>query len=128
MKSREPHDEIGDLLRAHKPAPRPSPGLEGRIIRSLGEPEPAKVSRVWPWFLLPPAVAAAIVLMWPDPAAVPVATGTDPAPAQTNHRVAAPVTVSSNPLEREKLALENDARRASRFLIDCLPSLTSPLD
>ena len=128
MKSREPHDEIGDLLRAHKPDPRPSPGLEARIIRSLGEPEPAKVSRVWPWFLLPPAVAAAIVLMWPDPAAVPVVTGTDPAPAQTNHRVAAPVTVSSNPLEREKLALENDARRASRFLIECLPSLTSPLD
>ena len=128
MKSREPHDEIGDLLRAHKPAPRPSPGLEGRIIRSLGEPEPAKVSRVWPWFLLPPAVAAAIVLMWPDPAAVPVLTGTDPAPARTNHRVEAPVAVASNPLEREKLALENDARRASRFLIDCLPSLTSPLD
>lgn len=128
MKSREPHDEIGDLLRAHKPDPRPSPGLELRIIRSLGEPEPAKVSRGWPWFLLPPAVAAAIVLMWPDPAAVPVVTGTDPAPAQTNHRVAAPVTVSSNPLEREKLALENDARRASRFLIECLPSLTSPLD
>ena len=128
MKSREPHDEIGDLLRAHKPDPRPSAGLEARIIRSLGEPESAKVSRVWPWFLLPPAVAAAIVLMWPDPAAVPVVTGTDPAPAQTNQRVEAPVTVSSNPLEREKLALENDARRASRFLIDCLPSLTSPLD
>ena len=128
MKSREPHDEIGDLLRAHKPDPRPSPGLEARIIRSLGEPEPAKVSRVWPWFLLPPAVAAAIVLMWPDPAAVPVVTGTDPAPAQTNQRVEPPVTVSSNPLVREKLALENDARRASRFLIECLPSLTSPLD
>ena len=128
MKSREPHEEIGDLLRAHKPDPRPSPGLEARIIRSLGEPEPAKVSRVWPWFLLPPAVAAAIVLIWPDPAAVPVVTGTDPAPAQTNQRVEPPVTVSSNPLEREKLALENDARRASRFLIECLPSLTSPLD
>jgi hypothetical protein len=128
MKSREPHDKIGDLLRAHKPAPRPSAELEARIIRSLGEPEPAKVSRVWPWFLLPPAVAAAIVLMWPDPAAVPVLTGADPAPAQTNHRVEAPVAVASNPLEREKLALENDARRASRFLMECLPSLTLPLD
>ena len=128
MRSREPRDEIGEVLRAHKPAPRPSAGLEARIIRSLGEPEPAKVGRVWPWFLLPPAVAAAIVLMWPDPVAVPGIAGTDPAPAQTDQRVEAPVTVASNPLEREKLALENDARRASRFLIDCLPSLTSPLD
>jgi hypothetical protein len=29
----------------------------------------------------------------------------------------------SNPLEREKLALQRDASRAGRFLIDCLPSL-----
>ena len=128
MKTREPHDEIGDLLRAHKPAPRPSPGLEARIIRSLGEPAPTRVSRVWPWFLLPPAVAAAIVLMWPDPAVLPVIGSTDQASAETTRGLQAPMTVASNPLEREKLALENDARRASRFLIDCLPSLTSPLD
>lgn len=128
MKSREPHDEIGDLLRAHKPAPRPSAGLEARIIRSLGEPEPAKASRLWPWFLLPPAVAAAIVLMWPDPAAVLVITAADPAPVETKRGGEPPAMVVGNPLESEKLALENDARRASRFLIDCLPSLTFMLD
>jgi hypothetical protein len=128
MKSREPHDEIGDLLRAHKPDPQPSPGLEARIIRSLGEPEPAKAVRVWPWFLLPPAAAAAIVLMWPDPTAVPAISASDPAPVPTDQRVESPLMVATNPLEREKRALENDARRASRFLIDCLPSLTSPLD
>jgi len=32
-------------------------------------------------------------------------------------------SLTSNPLEREKLALQRDANRAGKFLIDCLPSL-----
>ena len=129
MKPREPYHEIGELLRAHKPDPQPSPGLESRIVRALGEPErPQNVHRVWPWFLLPPAVAAAIVVMWPEPVARPPLAHSGPAPLTTEENPAAAATPARNPLEQEKLALENDARRASRFLIDCLPSLTSPID
>lgn len=122
---REPYHEISDLLRSHKPDPRPSPGLEARIVNSLRSPEPSANSRIWPWFLLPPAVAAGIVLLWPQPAALPpIARQT-----QVPSRIAAPPVPADferNPLERETLALQNDARRAGRFLIDCLPALTTP--
>ena len=128
MKPRKSHHEIGELLRAHKPDPRPSPGLEARIVRSLGEPAPAKTHRVWPWFLLPPAVAASIVLMWPDPLPVQAVTRVEPTIPATNEEANPTAIPGRNPLEEEKLALENDARRASRFLMDCLPSLTSPID
>lgn len=129
MKPPEPYHEIGELLRAHKPDPQPTPGLESRIVRALGEPErPQNVHRVWPWFLLPPAVAAAIVVMWPEPVARAPLVRTEPAPVAAQEDSAATAILASNPLEQEKLALENDARRASRFLIDCLPSLTSPID
>ena len=129
MKPREPYHEIGELLRAHKPDPQPSPGLESRIVRALGEPErPRNVHRVWPWFLLPPAVAAAIVVMWPEPVSRPPLVRTEPASVTTQENSAATAILARNPLEEEKLALENDARRASRFLIDCLPSLTSPIE
>lgn len=129
MKPREPYHEIGELLRAHKPDPQPSPGLESRIVRALGEPErPRNVHRVWPWFLLPPAVAAAIVVMWPEPVSRPPLVRTGPASVTIQENSAATAILARNPLEEEKLALENDARRASRFLIDCLPSLTSPIE
>lgn len=129
MKPPEPHHEIGELLRAHKPDPQPSPGLESRIVRALGEPErPQNGHRVWPWFLLPPAVAAAIVVMWPEPVSRAPLVRTEPAPVTTEEDSAATAILARNPLEQEKLALENDARRASRFLIDCLPSLTSAID
>jgi len=35
---------------------------------------------------------------------------------------AASPLVEENPLKQESLALSRDARRAGRFLIDCLPS------
>ena len=128
MKPREPYHEIGELLLARKPDPQPSPGLEARIVRSLGKPETSQVQRVWPWFLLPPAVAAAIVLMWPDPVSLPAVTRVEPTPAAPVEDTKTFPLPATNPLEQEKLALENDARRASRFLIDCLPSLTAPID
>lgn len=121
---REPYHEIGELLRSHKPDPRPSPGLESRIVQSLRTPEPAAPDRNWLWFLLPPAVAAGIVLMWPQPAPQPVISRIDSVPS--------PVAIESsdagqNPLERESAALRNDARRAGRFLINCLPGLAAPV-
>ena len=101
MNSRDPHHEIGDLLRSRKPDPQPSPGLEMRILRAL--PSREKSSRIWPWFLLPPAVAMAVVMFWPKlgiqavvshhPDSV-IEKATEPAPAEE-------ITLTSNPLERE---------------------------
>jgi hypothetical protein len=125
MNPRDPFHEIGDLLRAEKPSPQPSPGLEMRILRAL--PSREKSSRIWPWFLLPPAVAMGVVMFWPKPGIQAVvsqhpnpieAKATKPVPAEE-------ITLTSNPLEREKVALQRDAQRAGRFLIDCLPTLGS---
>ena len=128
MKSEDPFHEIGELLRSHKPDPRPSPGLEGRILRSLPPRQPSPAAgRFWPWFLLPPAAAAGIVLLWPEPVAVPVITRQEPPPVPVVEPRAAAI-FQANPLEQEKLALQRDARRASRFLIDCLPSLDTALE
>jgi hypothetical protein len=121
---RDSYSEIGELLRSHKPDPRPGPGLEARIMQSLRPVEPAATSRFWPWLLLPPAVAAGMVLMWPQPAPLPAVTQQVPAPPVA---AAPPAVLGDNPLERESLALRNDARRASRFLIDCLPGLDTPV-
>jgi hypothetical protein len=121
---REPYHEIGELLRTHQPDPRPSPGLESRIVQSLRTPEPAIPNRNWLWFLLPPAVAAGIVLMWPQPAPKPAISLNDPAPSVV---VAETSDTGQNALERESAALRNDARRAGRFLINCLPGLTDPV-
>jgi hypothetical protein len=132
MNSPEPFDEIGDLLRSHKPDPRPSPGLEARIVRRLVSREPTFIGRAWPWFLLPPATALGMVLLWPAPSAPPPAVAADPpapaAPAEAVAAVEAAPMLASNPLELEKRALQNDARRAGRFLMDCLPSLATPLE
>ena len=126
MNPRDPHHEIGDLLRSQKPDPQPSPGLEMRILRAL--PSREKVSRrIWPWFLLPPAVAMGVLICLPKPPQqTAISQNTAPEvdkplkPATTEE-----ATLTSNPLEREKLALQRDASRAGRFLIDCLPSFGS---
>jgi hypothetical protein len=150
MNSPEPFDEIGDLLRSHKPDPQPSPGLEARIVRRLVRREPTLIRRAWPWFLLPPATALGIVLLWPSPsipppvvaagepppvevmvppveAMVPPAEGVVP-PAEGVAAIEAAPLLANNPLELEKRALQKDARRAGRFLMDCLPSLAMPLE
>lgn len=131
MNPRDPYHEIGDLLRSQKPDPQPSPGMEMRILRALPSREKAS-RRIWPWFLLPPALAMAVVMLWQKP------ESHEPKPGSQalflHHQTSAvenpiepaipqEVTLMSNPLEREKLALQRDASRAGRFLIDCLPSL-----
>lgn len=132
MNSPEPFDEIGGLLRSHKPDPRPSPGLESRIVRGLVSREPALIRRAWLWFVLPPAIAAlGIVLLWPSPSAPtppPAVARAEPAPVEAVVAIEAAPLLVNNPLELEKRALQNDARRAGRFLIDCLPSLAMPLE
>jgi hypothetical protein len=120
MKSHEPYDEIGELLRSHKPRIAPPPGLEARILRSLAPREPSLISRFWPWLLLPPAMAMGLLLLRP----------TYQRPSPTTHVNTQPPALAAppiypdyiNPLESESLALERDARRAGRFLIECLPS------
>ena len=133
MNPRDPHHEIGDLLRTQKPDPQPSPGMEMRILRALPSREKAS-RRIWPWFLLPPALAMGVVMLWPKPESLAPKPGSQALFLHHQTSAVAPpiepaipqeVTLMSNPLEREKLALQRDASRASRFLIDCLPSLGS---
>ena len=121
MNPREPFDEIGELLRSRKPDPRPAPGLESRIMQALPE---RKGRTVWPWFVLPPAVAMAVLLLSPKPATEPAHANTGSAGFIPPEPAAMPSELA-NPLELEKLALQRDARRAGRFLIDCLPSVGS---
>ena len=126
MKSHDPFDDIGELLRSHKPDPQPPPGLEARILRAIEARKPAGRT-IWPWFILPPAAAMATVLLWPEPAPQAAVTRHDPPPQEAVEKEAPPV-LSDNPLERETLALELDARRAGQFLINCLPSLGTPVE
>jgi hypothetical protein len=122
MNPRDPFHDIGDLLRSRKPDPRPTPVLESRILRAISSTGPAP--RRWPWFLLPPAVAMGVILLWPEPAGLPsVSIRPDPEAGRVDPAGSAEPGFMHNPLEREKLALQRDARRAGRFLIDCLPSL-----
>lgn len=131
MKSDEPFHEIGKLLRSQHPDPRPSPGLELRILRAVNQPpRPAKAS-LWPWFLIPPALAMAVVLMWPQsttPVVAPVVVRqADPPPVEIAEPAIALAVNEINPLRKESRALRRDAERAGRFLIDCLPSFrTTP--
>lgn len=126
MNPRDPHQEIGDLLRSQKPDPQPSQGLEMKILRALPSHEKA-THRIWPWFLLPPAVAMGVVMLWPKPEPYAVFLHHQTPAVEMPIEPALPQEITSmiNPLEREKLALQRDASRAGRFLIDCLPSFGS---
>jgi hypothetical protein len=140
MNRADQHDGIGLLLRSRKPDPQPSPDLESRILRALARPVPAP-RRVFSlrWLLLPPAVAAAMLaIQWqrppiPAPAqavAVAAATGTaalelvDP-PVEAEFQIPALAELlEGNPMQAEVRALQRDAGRAGRFLINSLPSIS----
>jgi hypothetical protein len=121
MKLDDTHDEIGALLRSQKPRLEASPGLETRILRELDRRQRPAPAKRWLWFALPPALAAItlVVLHQPERAS----TGN---PGAAFHGASTPEEpapiVEGNPLRQESLALSRDARRAGRFLIDCLPS------
>lgn len=133
MKPDESFPEIGAMLRSRKPLASPPPGMEARILRALAAGPRKTAAPRWPWLALPPAFAAAALGIFWHP------TGED---STTASRAAAPAVVAgasplqsvlgpswsqpihfTTPLDSESLALAQDARRASDFLIDCLPSL-----
>ncbi|MCW1913646.1 hypothetical protein OJ996_08670 [Luteolibacter sp. GHJ8] len=124
MKHHDAHDEIGALLRGQKPEANAPPGLESRILRDLDRRQRPVPERRWIWFVAPAAIAAVIVLIdnqspQPAPASKPQVVQQNEPEEETN-----PAT-EVNPLKRESLALTRDARRAGRFLIDCLPSASA---
>jgi hypothetical protein len=126
MKHDDAHDEIGAMLRSHKPEPVPSPGLEARILRELDRRQRPTPARPWLWFALPTAFAAIVVAMWPQaetPKTGSAGAGLSATPGESIPESKAPSSiVDDNPLKQESLALSRDARRAGRFLIDCMPS------
>lgn len=126
MKHADPHDEIAALLRTRQPDPQPSPGLEARILRELDRRQYRKPARIWPWFVLPPAFAALmlVVISHKPGEKKPVVVENKPVPTVTEPKedqVTEALTEGTNPLKEETAALGRDAKRAGRFLIDCLP-------
>ena len=130
MKHDDPFQEIGDLLHSHKPDPQPSPGLEARILRELDRRQRPEPVSWWKWLVVPPALAAVALLLWPreqDQASQTVVGGSPvPSRAEEAREPEEPFLIDdSNPLKMETAALRRDARRAGRFLIDSLPTLSA---
>ena len=124
MNPEDSHDKIGEMLRANKPQVTPPPGLETRILRSLEPRESPRPHRFWPWLLLPPAMAAVVLMLRPAQPVSPPVARLDP-PAEIAEKEANSIRWK-NPLEDESLALRRDVRRAGNFLIHCLPSVPQP--
>lgn len=121
--------EIDALLRSRQPDEPPvPPGLEARILAALNTRPPPVARRWWPWLVLPPAFAAAILLLKPSPETPETPdrrTANDPtAPKLQSPPATAPLADLRDPLTAETKALGRDAQRAGSFLIDCLPAIT----
>ncbi|WP_193214529.1 hypothetical protein [Luteolibacter marinus] len=120
--------DVEELLRSRKPDPRPSPGLERKIIEALEHRGLRSRFRIRAWHILPPAIAASILLVWPErhPSHGKPSQQAQMAPGSEVTSTTPPESTadSLNPLERESKALQRDARRTGRFLIDCLPSFS----
>lgn len=134
MKSEDPYTEIGDLLRSRKPETGAPPGLEGRILRAIGQEKHRRLPvHWWRWLLLPPAAALLLVITSPQKKEDPkpgIAGGhetpkTTPQVIAEGEDQATAAVATMNPLERESQALKRDAERAGRFLLDCLPTVNS---
>ena len=119
-----PH-EIDRLLRASPPDPPPPPGLETRIraaLHAAPRPAPAIPRALLAGFAAVALAAAAWVATRPHEPPPPAVAEQPPPPVATPPPPeAAPF---ANPLRAEVRALRNDAGRAGRFMLDCLPSLT----
>ncbi|MES2660123.1 MAG: hypothetical protein V4689_15985 [Verrucomicrobiota bacterium] len=124
MKRDDPFQEIDDLLRYQQPDALPSPGLESRILRALDQQQHPAPKRWWPWLLLPPALAAAAMMldrpMAPEPDA-PIADTA--APAVPPAAPAISRMLAGDPLKTETDLLGRDVERAGNFLVNCLPSI-----
>lgn len=132
MKSEESHQEVADLLRSRAPEVAAPPGLEGRILRAIGEERHRpQAIHWWKWLMLPPAVAMLMVIVSPEKkdSAKPVAENLKPVvpPVETpkEKETATASLDTMNPLAKETEALKRDAERAGKFLINCLPSVNS---
>ena len=134
MKFDDDNTEIGDLLRSRKPEIAVPLGLEGRILRSVGQQKHRARPRYWwRWLLVPPAVALLMVIFSPQgEEGTSPTTRLDPLQGKNEGRTTAPedktaiaAAESLNPLERESQALKRDAERTGRFLLNCLPSVNS---
>lgn len=136
MKTDESFPEIDAMLRSRTPLVAPPPGIEARILRAITAGPRKTAAPRWPWLALPPAFAAAALGIFWHPAGGEIAGPSAPeagkvagtSPLQTVRGPSWPQPIPfppafSTPLESESLALAQDARRASDFLIDCLPSL-----
>ena len=132
MKAGDQEKNVECLLRATRPAVEIPPGLEGRILHAIArEQRSAPGVRRWlPWLLLPAAAALALLLARPaaplpspPPQArpSPVAKATPP-PGKRNTIA---LLEHMNPLAQESRALEREASKAGRFLLECLPSLST---
>lgn len=121
MKHHDAHDEIGALLRSQKPGIEIPAGLEGKILRELDRRQRPAPAKRWLWFAMPAAMATALVVLSSKPEIKPAEPNPHVVQQNTGKEEADPAT-EANPLKRESLALTRDARRAGRFLIDCLPS------
>jgi len=118
--------KIDRMLRESPPEPQPRPGLETRICSTLRHsPKPARspllpaiigIAVAAPMFIL------GIFALLPSAPDQPGKTAkVDPPPVKVEE--AEPTLTERNPLRGEALAIRNDASRASRFLLDALPSL-----
>jgi hypothetical protein len=138
LKPEDSFPEIDRILRSHKPDPPVAPDLEARIQRALNQRvRPPAKRRLWPWFALPPAFAAAALMWLNRPQTAAPAVTRNPAvaslPAAIPAAEAAPDAIvemveAANPLLGETAALSRDAKRVSGFLMDCLPSVATGSD
>lgn len=125
MKRDDPFLEIDDLLRSQQPDPLPSPGLESRILRALDRPRQPAQKRWMRWLVLPPALAAAVMMLDQRPRAPKTITpfaGTA-IPAESPIEPAVSRLLAGDPLKSETDLLGRDVERAGNFLVNCLPSI-----
>lgn len=128
MKYDESFPEIGNMLRTHKTEAFTPPGLETRILHALEQRKPTTRKSWWPWFVLPPAIAAitfvASHMAIGDKENAPPVSNQPPTAAPDEPAVS--LVDADNPLNDESIALGRDMQRAGDFLMDCMPSITRP--
>lgn len=132
MKAGDQEKTVECLLRATRPAVEIPPGLESRILHAITrEQRSASAARRWlPWLLLP--AAATLALLLARPAAPPPSPQQQARPSPVvkaapppGKRNAIALLEHMNPLAKESRALEREANRAGRFLLESLPSLSA---